>query len=103
VNTGAFDSLEEIGPLVRELGGWLHVDGAFGLWAAESPSFAPLVQGSGLADSWTTDGHKWLNVPTIRGLSSSTIPSPIGRRWSRGEGDVDSSVEAILRAYRSMR
>jgi glutamate/tyrosine decarboxylase-like PLP-dependent enzyme len=63
VNTGAFDPLEEIAPQVRERGGWLHVDGAFGLWAAASPSFAPLVRGAGLADSWATDGHKWLNVP----------------------------------------
>jgi glutamate/tyrosine decarboxylase-like PLP-dependent enzyme len=68
VNTGAFDPLAEIGPLVRERGGWLHVDGAFGLWAAASPSFAPLVQGAGLADSWATDGHKWLNVPYDSGI-----------------------------------
>jgi glutamate/tyrosine decarboxylase-like PLP-dependent enzyme len=68
VNTGAFDPLEEIADQVRERGGWLHVDGAFGLWAAASPSFAPLVQGAGLADSWATDGHKWLNVPYDSGI-----------------------------------
>ncbi|HEV2851681.1 MAG TPA: aminotransferase class V-fold PLP-dependent enzyme [Thermoanaerobaculia bacterium] len=71
VNTGSFDPLEEIADLVhnhRGAGGWLHVDGAFGLWAAASPSLAPLVQGAGLADSWATDGHKWLNVPYDSGI-----------------------------------
>ncbi len=71
VNTGAFDPLEEIADLVhnhRGAGGWLHVDGAFGLWAAASPVLAPLVQGAGLADSWATDGHKWLNVPYDSGI-----------------------------------
>jgi glutamate/tyrosine decarboxylase-like PLP-dependent enzyme len=68
VNTGAFDPLEAIARQVRERGGWLHVDGAFGLWAAASPSYAPLVQGAGLADSWATDGHKWLNVPYDSGI-----------------------------------
>jgi glutamate/tyrosine decarboxylase-like PLP-dependent enzyme len=69
VNTGAFDPLEEIGALARERGAWLHVDGAFGLWAAASPSFAALVRGSGRADSWATDGHKWLNVPYDSGIA----------------------------------
>jgi glutamate/tyrosine decarboxylase-like PLP-dependent enzyme len=71
VNTGAFDPLEEIADLVhnhRGAGGWLHVDGAFGLWAAASPSLAPLAKGAGLADSWATDGHKWLNVPYDSGI-----------------------------------
>ncbi|HEY0782446.1 MAG TPA: aminotransferase class V-fold PLP-dependent enzyme [Thermoanaerobaculia bacterium] len=68
VNTGAFDPLDAIAPLVRERGGWLHVDGAFGLWAAASPSLAPLLCGAALADSWATDGHKWLNVPYDSGI-----------------------------------
>jgi len=68
VNTGAFDPLEEIAGLVRERGGWLHVDGAFGLWAAASPALAHLVRGAGEADSWATDGHKWLNVPYDSGI-----------------------------------
>ena len=68
VNTGAFDPLSEIAGDVRAHGGWLHVDGAFGLWAAAAPSIAPLVQGIELADSWTTDAHKWLNVPYDSGL-----------------------------------
>lgn len=71
VNTGSFDPLEEIADLVhnhRGAGGWLHVDGAFGLWAAASPSLAHLAKGAGLADSWATDGHKWLNVPYDSGI-----------------------------------
>jgi glutamate/tyrosine decarboxylase-like PLP-dependent enzyme len=68
VNTGAFDPLPEIVAAVRGHGGWLHVDGAFGLWAAAAPSRASLVEGVELADSWTTDSHKWLNVPYDSGL-----------------------------------
>ena len=68
VNTGAFDPLPEIADAAREAGAWLHVDGAFGLWAAASPSFAHLVAGAELADSWATDAHKWLNVPYDCGL-----------------------------------
>ena len=63
VNTGCFDPLDQIAPLCRERGAWLHVDGAFGLWAAVSPAFRHLVRGVDGADSWTVDGHKWLNVP----------------------------------------
>jgi glutamate/tyrosine decarboxylase-like PLP-dependent enzyme len=68
VNTGAFDPLEPIADAVREHRGWLHVDGAFGLWAAASPALRPLVRGVERADSWTTDAHKWLNVPYDSGL-----------------------------------
>jgi glutamate/tyrosine decarboxylase-like PLP-dependent enzyme len=75
VNTGSFDPLEEIAVQVRERGGWLHVDGAFGLWAAVSPALAPLVQGAALADSWATDGHKWLNVPYDSGLVICADPA----------------------------
>ena len=63
VNTGAFDPLAEIAAAAREHGAWVHVDGAFGLWAAASPALAHLAAGAGDADSWATDGHKWLNVP----------------------------------------
>ena len=68
VNTGAFDPLLEIATAVHEHGGWLHVDGAFGLWAAVAPSLRHLTTGLDLADSWTTDSHKWLNVPYDSGL-----------------------------------
>jgi glutamate/tyrosine decarboxylase-like PLP-dependent enzyme len=63
VNTGACDPLEAIADAAAARGAWLHVDGAFGLWAAASPRFAPLVAGRERADSWAVDAHKWLNVP----------------------------------------
>ena len=68
VNTGSFDSLDEIADLCRDAGAWLHVDGAFGIWAAVSPSLRRLVKGIERADSWTTDAHKWLNVPYDSGI-----------------------------------
>jgi glutamate/tyrosine decarboxylase-like PLP-dependent enzyme len=70
VNTGAFDPLDAIADVVLERPGtWLHVDGAFGLWAAAVPSLAHLTAGLARADSWTTDAHKWLNVPYDSGLA----------------------------------
>jgi len=63
VNTGAFDDFERIVPLAHQHGAWVHIDGAFGLWAAASSRYAHLMKDAGLADSWVTDGHKWLNVP----------------------------------------
>jgi glutamate/tyrosine decarboxylase-like PLP-dependent enzyme len=68
VNTGAADPIEEMAPLTRDRGARLHVDGAFGLWAATSPSRRHLVSGIAQADSLATDGHKWLNVPYDCGL-----------------------------------
>jgi glutamate/tyrosine decarboxylase-like PLP-dependent enzyme len=63
VNSGAFDPFHEIADLCATHGAWLHVDGAFGLWAAASPQLRHLVEGVERADSWATDCHKWLNVP----------------------------------------
>jgi glutamate/tyrosine decarboxylase-like PLP-dependent enzyme len=63
VNTGAFDPFEEIADACAAHGAWLHVDGAFGLWAAASPGLRHLLRGVERADSWITDAHKWLNVP----------------------------------------
>jgi glutamate/tyrosine decarboxylase-like PLP-dependent enzyme len=68
VNTGAVDPLVEIAALAKERGAWLHVDGAFGLWAAASPAHSHLVRGIELADSIATDAHKWLNVPYDCGI-----------------------------------
>ena len=62
VNTGAFDPAREICGRARDAGAWVHVDGAFGLWAAASPKYRHLTDGFELADSWATDAHKWPNV-----------------------------------------
>jgi glutamate/tyrosine decarboxylase-like PLP-dependent enzyme len=69
VNTGAFDPVGEIADVAHRRGGWVHVDGAFGLWAAASPALRDLVRGVERADSWATDGHKWLNVPYDSGIA----------------------------------
>ncbi|MDI9239582.1 aminotransferase class V-fold PLP-dependent enzyme [Lysobacter sp. LF1] len=69
VNTGAFDPLREIGQAARDHGAWLHVDGAFGLWARASERHRALADGIELADSWATDAHKWLNVPYDSGVA----------------------------------
>ena len=68
VNSGAFESIEAIADLVRAENAWLHVDGAFGLWAAVSPELRTHLRGMELADSWATDAHKWLNVPYDSGI-----------------------------------
>jgi glutamate/tyrosine decarboxylase-like PLP-dependent enzyme len=69
VNTGACDPVEEICRRAHAAGAWVHVDGAFGLWAAAAPTRAHLTRGMGEADSWATDAHKWLNVPYDCGLA----------------------------------
>ena len=69
VNTGAFDPVEQICSQLRGTGTWVHVDGAFGLWAKAAPSLQHLVAGFEQADSWATDAHKWLNVPYDSGLA----------------------------------
>jgi glutamate/tyrosine decarboxylase-like PLP-dependent enzyme len=74
VNTGACDDLTAIAAAAREHGAWLHVDGAFGLWAAASPRTARLAEGVELADSWGCDGHKWLNVPYDAGYAFCAHP-----------------------------
>lgn len=74
VNTGAFDDLDQIGEEARRRSSWLHVDGAFGLWAAASPALTHLVDGLEGADSWGCDGHKWLNVPYDSGYAFCAHP-----------------------------
>ncbi len=95
VNTGAFDPAHELIPRAHEAGAWVHVDGAFGIWAAAAPARAHLIVGYAEADSWATDAHKWLNVPYDSGLafvrdsdslraalstSAAYLPSPGERR-----------------------
>jgi glutamate/tyrosine decarboxylase-like PLP-dependent enzyme len=74
VNTGSFDPLPEIADAAAEAGAWLHVDGAFGMWAAASPKLRHLVAGIERADSWATDAHKWLNVPYDSGIAFCRHP-----------------------------
>src|SRR5271154_3087367 len=77
VNTGAFDPAGEICARAHEAGAWVHVDGAFGLWAAVSPHYAPLLAGAGTADSWAIDCHKWLNVPYDSGVAVVRTPESL--------------------------
>lgn len=77
VNTGAFDPCDAICPAARAAGAWVHVDGAFGLWARATPRFAPLAAGLELADSWATDAHKWLNVPYDCGVAFVREPGAL--------------------------
>lgn len=69
VNTGSFDPIAEVCKRAHDAGAWVHVDGAFGLWAAAEPTRAFLASGIADADSWATDAHKWLNVPYDSGLA----------------------------------
>jgi len=91
VNTGAFDPLEPIAAAVRAHpgGGWLHVDGAIGLWAAAVPSRRHLTAGLDLADSWTTDSHKWLNVPYDSGVVFTRHPEAHRASMSFGSHGVE--------------
>jgi glutamate/tyrosine decarboxylase-like PLP-dependent enzyme len=109
VNTGAFDPLADIADLTRRHGAWLHVDGAFGLWAALSPSRQHWLEGAERADSWTVDGHKWLNVPYDSGIAIVAHPaahhasmSQTASYLTRASGDerdgMDWTPEASRRA-----
>ncbi|MDQ5820304.1 MAG: pyridoxal-dependent decarboxylase [Actinomycetota bacterium] len=74
VNTGSFDPIPALADVVEGTAAWLHVDGAFGLWAAAVPELRHLVAGVERADSWTTDAHKWLNVPYDSGIAFCAHP-----------------------------
>jgi glutamate/tyrosine decarboxylase-like PLP-dependent enzyme len=69
LNTGSFDRFSELIPVAHARGAWVHIDGAFGLWAAASPKYRHFMKDAALADSWSTDGHKWLNVPYDSGYA----------------------------------
>lgn len=77
VNTGAFDPIKEICAAAKSNGAWVHIDGAFGLWAAASPERAHLVAGIEDADSWSVDAHKWLNVPYDSGMAIVRNPADL--------------------------
>ena len=87
VNTGAFDPAPEIIPKAKAANAWVHVDGAFGLWAAAAPSKAHLMAGYADADSWATDAHKYLNTPYDSGLAFVRYP------------DVLQAAMAVSAAY----
>jgi glutamate/tyrosine decarboxylase-like PLP-dependent enzyme len=94
LNTGAFDPFREIIDWARERNGWVHVDGAIGLWAAASPTRRHLTAGMAAADSWATDGHKWLNVPYDSGIilirdASLLRPTMSARAGYLPDGDLD--------------
>jgi glutamate/tyrosine decarboxylase-like PLP-dependent enzyme len=82
INTGAFDAVGEIGPICRAAGAWLHVDGAFGLWARAAPEFNRMTSGLELADSWAVDGHKWLQIPYDSGFA--IVRDPVAHRAAMG-------------------
>lgn len=75
LNIGACDDFATLCPIAQAAGAWVHVDGAFGLWANASPRLAPLVAGVEMADSWATDGHKWLNTPYDCGMAITRDPA----------------------------
>ena len=110
VNSGACDPLAQIAAACRRHGAWLHVDGAFGLWAAVSPSRRHLLAGFERADSWATDGHKWLNVPYDLGIA---IVADAGQQRAAmastadyippNESDVPWGVESIPEFSRRAR
>jgi len=77
VNTGAFDPAAAICPAARAAGAWIHVDGAFGLWAAASTAYSHLTNGFELADSWATDGHKWPNIGYDCGIALVRDPAAL--------------------------
>lgn len=94
LNTGAFDPFTEIIDWARQRNSWVHVDGAIGLWAAASPSRRRLTAGMNGADSWATDGHKWLNVPYDSGIilirdPALLRPSMSARAGYLPDGDLD--------------
>jgi glutamate/tyrosine decarboxylase-like PLP-dependent enzyme len=93
VNSGAFDPFGPIADWAAERGAWVHVDGAFGLWALADPSRASLVAGLGRADSWATDGHKWLNVTYDCGIAFVREPGALRRTFTAVAGYLPATDE----------
>ncbi|HEX2804639.1 MAG TPA: pyridoxal-dependent decarboxylase [Kineosporiaceae bacterium] len=77
INTGRYDPFEDLVPMAHDAGAWVHVDGAFGLWAAASPTRRHQLAGVAAADSWATDAHKWLNVPYDSGIAICADPAAL--------------------------
>jgi glutamate/tyrosine decarboxylase-like PLP-dependent enzyme len=94
LNIGAFDQFEILIPIAKRYGAWVHVDGAFGLWVAASPSYRHLLTGVAAADSWATDGHKWLNVPYDCGFAFVADPTAHGAAMSHRASYISYSSDA---------
>jgi glutamate/tyrosine decarboxylase-like PLP-dependent enzyme len=110
VNTGAFDPIAEIAEATNHHGAWLHIDGAFGLWAAASPSLRHHVAGIERAQSWATDAHKWLNVPYDSGLvfvadrdAHRAAMALSAAYLLRGDGDAYNSYDYVPESSRRAR
>jgi glutamate/tyrosine decarboxylase-like PLP-dependent enzyme len=109
VNTGAGDNLRAATGLARQANTWVHVDGAFGLWAAANPSTRAQVDGIELADSWACDGHKWLNVPYDSGFAFCAHPAAhvasasYTASYLVGSGQVSSPSDFVLESSRRAR
>jgi glutamate/tyrosine decarboxylase-like PLP-dependent enzyme len=97
VNTGAFDPFPAILEWARRHQAWVHVDGAFGLWALADPACSHLTAGLAGADSWATDGHKWLNVPYDCGIALVRRPEDLRRSFAAAAGYLppDTAFEAM--------
>ncbi|HEV3199039.1 MAG TPA: pyridoxal-dependent decarboxylase [Bryobacteraceae bacterium] len=94
LSMGAYDSFETLIPIARRHGAWVHVDGAFGLWAAASPRYRHLLRGVDGADSWAADGHKWLNVPYDCGYAFVADPAAHQAAMSHREPYLQHHQEA---------
>jgi glutamate/tyrosine decarboxylase-like PLP-dependent enzyme len=99
VNSGAFDPIPEICQRAHEHGAWVHVDGAFGLWAAAAPARAHLARGVEHADSWATDAHKWLNVPYDSGLVFTRDADALRRAMSVGGAYLAQDEDRVPYQY----
>jgi glutamate/tyrosine decarboxylase-like PLP-dependent enzyme len=99
VNTGAFDPIAEICERAHSQGAWVHVDGAFGMWAAAAPARAHLADGIEKADSWATDGHKWLNVPYDSGLVFTRDAGSLRAAMSVGGAYLAQDEERVPYQY----
>jgi glutamate/tyrosine decarboxylase-like PLP-dependent enzyme len=108
INTGASDPFSELIPLVHSEGGWVHVDGAFGLWARAAPDLCDQLDGVDDADSWAVDLHKWLNAPYDAGLcivrdrtalvsamsARGTYLPELGETWEPSDSTLELSRRA---------
>lgn len=107
VNTGGFDPFSRLLPKAKAAGAWVHVDGAFGLWARASPDLRALTEGVDGADSWTTDGHKWLNVPYDAAMAicrhSDALAEAMNSDAAYATADRDAQKNLTLEFSRRLR